>query len=420
MKNTPRSMISLFLLSCSVESAPLYFNSTEVVEAGTWDWKSKGYIIGGGDGNYGNLTLIGSSGYNHSFNVGVDGGDGFLTISEFTKNLNNNTYLSAGTVSKGDNSVSNTNGMINIIGPDTGPITTLDLSVGSSGLMDWNTQRNSQVTGTLNIIDGAILNVGESESFSKNRAYVGFGNTSNTGVINVSGYGSELNLINNAPYLGDSAENGSLYIGFIGSGILNITEGGKLSAGRISASTTLVQDDSVSAPKPPSAEINVSGASSQLIVRSQMSLAADALDTLQSIDVKYTQKGAGSAVLNVDNYADVIFEGKANTDLDGFENPVSGLFMASSVGTSATVNLNQNGYMTIANSNLSPEEDAIIAGDGKYAFNLNGGTLRVNDCKYCDNRLSTKINMNVLSESVLEAGDAKEMYLNGSLSGKGG
>jgi len=420
MNNVPKLMIPFFLLSCSVESAPLYFNSTEVVEVGTWDWNNKGYIIGGGDGNYGNLTLKGSSGYNHSFNVGVDGGNGILTLSESTKNLNKNTYFSTGTVSTGNNSVSNTIGTINIIGQGTGPITTLDLSVGSSGLMDWNTQRNSHVEGTLNIIEGAVLNVGEPEIYSKNRAYVGFGNTSNTGIINVSGDGSELNLISNAPYLGDSAENGALYLGFIGSGILNITEGGKLSAGRISASTTLVQDDSVSALKPPSAEINVSGENSQLIVRSQMSLAADALDTLQAIDVHYSQKGAGSAVLNVDNYADVIFEGKANTDLDGFDNPVSGLFMASSAGTSAIVNLNHNGYITIANSILSPEEDAIVAGDGKYAFNLNGGTLRVNDCKYCDNRLSTKVNMNVLSESVLEADDAKEMYLNGSLSGKGG
>lgn len=411
---------ALALISWTASAAPLYFNSSEVVESGTWDWKNKGYIIGGGDGENGDLILKGNSSYNHSFSVGFDGGKGSLTIAENVKNLNSNNNFSVGTVSEGSNSVSNTNGTINIIGSGTGSITTLDLSVGSSGLMDWNTQRNSQVTGKLNIIDGAVLNVGESELFSKNRAYVGFGNTSNTGIINVSGSGSELNLISNAPYLGDSVENGALYLGFIGSGILNVTDGGKLSAGRISASTTLVQDESVSALKPPSAEINVSGVDSQLIVQSQMSLAADALDTLQSIDVPYTQKGAGSAVLNIDNYADVIFEGKANTDTDGYPNTVSGLFMASGAGTSAIVNLNQNGYMTIANSKLSPEEDAIVAGDGEYAFNLNGGTLRINDCKYCDARLSTAVNMNVLSESVLEAGSAKEMYLKGSLSGKGG
>ncbi|WP_426786169.1 hypothetical protein ACP3TB_25000 (plasmid) [Rahnella variigena] len=117
MNNAPKLMIPFLLLSYSVESAPLYFNSTEVIEAGTWDWNNKGYIIGGGDGNYGNLTLKGSSGYNHSFNVGVDGGDGFLNISESAKNLNKNTYFSTGTVSNGNDSVSDTKGTINIIGP---------------------------------------------------------------------------------------------------------------------------------------------------------------------------------------------------------------------------------------------------------------------------------------------------------------
>ncbi|HEQ3521843.1 TPA: hypothetical protein VGS91_004850 [Citrobacter freundii] len=87
--------------------------------------------------------------------------------------------------------------------------------------------------------------------------------------------------------------------------------------------------------------------------------------------------GCRNAVLNVDNYADVIFEGKSNTDTDGYPNTVSGLFMASCAGASSVVNLNQNGYMTIENSKLSPEEDAIVAGDGEYAFNLNGGALEL-------------------------------------------
>lgn len=411
---------ALVLLSWSASASAIYFNSTEVSEEGTWDWKNKGYIIGGGEGNYGELSLKGSASYNHAFTVGLDGGNGSLTLSESAKNLNNSTYFSVGTASKGISSANDTVGVLNLVGADIGKVTSLDLSVGSSGHFDWDTKRDSQVTGTLNILDGATLDVGEPVNFSKNIAFVGSGNTSNTGIINISGKGSALNLISNAPYLGDSAENGSLYLGFIGKGIVNITDGGTLFAGRISASTTLANDDSFIALQPPSAEINVSGTGSQLIVGSQLSLAADALDTLQAIDVRVTQKGAGSAVLNIDNYADVIFEGKATTDIDGFDNPVSGLFMASNANTSAIVNLNKNGYMTISNSNLSSDKDAIVAGDGYYAFNLNGGTLRVNDCKYCDDRLSTKVNMNVLSESVLEAGDNKEMYLNGALTGEGG
>ncbi|CBG88400.1 putative outer membrane autotransporter [Citrobacter rodentium ICC168] len=411
---------ALMLLSWSTSASTLYFNSSEIVEDGTWDWENKGYVIGGGEGNNGKLILKGSSSYNHFFNVGMNGGNGSLTISEYAKNLNANTSFSVGTVSSDNISVNNTIGTLNIKGSDTGAITSLDLNVGSSGLYDWNTKRSSQVTGTLNIVDGAILNVGEPVNYSKNKAYVGAGNTSNTGIINVSGAGSELNLISNAPYLGDLAENGTLYLGYIGKGILNITDSGTFSAGQISASTTLANKDSFSALETPSAIINVSGPGSRLIVRSMMSLAADAIISLQAIDVRLTQKGAGNAVLNIDDYADVIFEGKANTDEDGFENLVSGLFMASNAATSAIVNLNKNGYMTISNSNLSPDEDAIIAGEGYYEFNLNGGTLRVNDCKYCDNKLTTKVNMNVLSESVLEADEHKEMYLNGSLTGQGG
>ncbi|MGC6099256.1 autotransporter outer membrane beta-barrel domain-containing protein [Enterobacter sp. ku-bf2] len=411
---------ALFLMSWSASSAPLYFNSSEVTEDGTWDWENKGYIIGGGDGQSGELILKGTSTYNHSFSVGVDGGKGSLTIAENAKNLNSDNTFKVGTVSEGNNSVNDTTGVLNLTGPNIGPLTSLGLHVGSSDIRDWNNKRDSQVNGVLNIRDGAILNVGKPVLFSDNKIFVGTGNNSNTGVITVTGPGSELNAINNDPSFGDYVENGSMYLGYIGRGILNIFDGGKVSAGRISASTIIDRDEAIANLLPPSAEINVSGAGSKLIVRSLMSLASDIMDTFPAIDVKVNMKGAGSAVLNIENDADVIFEGKANTDKDGFENLVSGLFMASSEGASATVNLNKNGFMTIANSNLSPEEDAIKAGDGYYAFNLNGGTLRVNDCKYCDNRLSTKVNMNVLSESVLEAGEAKEMYLNGSLSGKGG
>lgn len=80
-------VIALLSLSWSVSAAPLYFYSIETLEYGVWDWGNKGYIIGGGDENYGGLILKGSSGYNHSFSIGVDGGNGSLTISESTKNL---------------------------------------------------------------------------------------------------------------------------------------------------------------------------------------------------------------------------------------------------------------------------------------------------------------------------------------------
>ncbi len=411
---------TLALLSCSVSAAPPYFNSSEVWSDGLWDRNTKGDIIGGGDGNTGNLLLKGSSTYNSSFTVGLDGGNGSLTLSESATNINNTTYFAVGTVTTERTPIYNTHGILNLVGPQIGEVTSLDLRVGSSGNFDWNTQRDSEVTGVLNILDGAVMNVGEEKNFSKNKAYIGTGNASNTGILNISGSGSALILKNNAPYLGDSVENGSLYLGFIGRGIINITDGGKLYAGRISASTTLADDNTYLTDSSPSAEITVSGSGSRLIVGSQMSLAADALDDLQSIDVKVKQKGAGSAVLNIDNYGEVIFEGKANTDADGFENPVSGLFLASSNDTSATVNLNKDGFMTIANSKLSPDQDAIISGAGSYSFNLNGGTLRVNECDYCDDKLSTRVDMNVLSESVLESGNNKEMHLNGSLKGNGG
>jgi autotransporter family porin len=409
-----------------INSAPtafadtIYYNSTGVHSSGVWDWQSLGYVIGAGENNSAELTLKGTSGYDHAFSVGKDGGKGTLTISEFSRNVNDTTYFSVGSVTKENMTLSNTEGVLNLVGADIGEVTTLGLDIGSSGFFDWHTERESTVTGILNIRDGAIMKVGEAENFSNNKAYVGAGNISNTGIINISGVGSALRLINNAPYYGDSVENGTLYLGFIGNGIVNITDGGELSAGRISASTTLANNGPATVAKPPYAEINVTGEKSRLIIGSQMILAADVYDDLQSIDAKLTQKGAGSAVLNVSDYAEVVFEGKANTDIDGFDNPVSGLFMAGNSATSAIVNLNKNGFITIANSSLSSDKDAIIAGDGIYAFNLNGGTLRVNDCSYCEDTLSTEVDMNVLARSTLESGDNKQMLLKGSLAGHGG
>lgn len=101
---------ALFLMSWSASSAPLYFNSSEVTEDGTWDWENKGYIIGGGDGQSGELILKGTSTYNHSFSVGVDGGKGSLTIAENAKNLNSDNTFKVGTVSEGNNSVNDTTG----------------------------------------------------------------------------------------------------------------------------------------------------------------------------------------------------------------------------------------------------------------------------------------------------------------------
>lgn len=92
------------------------------------------------------------------------------------------------------------------------------------------------------------MNVGEEKLYSQNRVYVGFGNTSDTGILNISGSGSALIIKSNAPYLGDSAENGTLYLGYIGKGIVNITDGGELYAGRLSASTTFAGDDPTERP----------------------------------------------------------------------------------------------------------------------------------------------------------------------------
>lgn len=46
---------SIILLSLPASAAPLYFNSSEVLEDGIWDWENKGYIIGGGGGIVGSL-----------------------------------------------------------------------------------------------------------------------------------------------------------------------------------------------------------------------------------------------------------------------------------------------------------------------------------------------------------------------------
>ncbi|WP_235432614.1 autotransporter outer membrane beta-barrel domain-containing protein [Pragia fontium] len=414
----------------SAKAAPPYFNDSDVVSSGVWDWKNKGNVIGGGDGNRGELILQGSASYNNDFSVGYNGGNGVLTIKDNAINANGLTRFQIGTVYPRNTPSSETHGVLNLIGSGMGEINSRGLSVGDTGLLfDVKTQRDKAITGVLNILDGARLSVSPIPDkfweYSDSQLWVGSGNSVNSGTINISGKNSQLSLINKYieehPYYDDSMVDADAFLGYLGEADINISDGGSFIAGRIIASFIGKNDIVGNLSKLPSVNINVTGAGSKLGVQGLMALASNAGGRVYTVDIGTDIKGIGNAVLTVEKGAEVYFEGKAYVGGDGFEVPTSGLFLASDEGSSATVNLNAGGTISISDSNLSPNKDGIVAGAGAYDFNLNGGTLRVNSCKYCDDKLTTSVNMNVLSESFLEADDAdKRMMLNGNLVGAGG
>ncbi|SQI40954.1 Uncharacterised protein [Leminorella richardii] len=254
--------------------------------------------------------------------------------------------------------------------------------------------------------------------------WAGSGNSANKGIININGKNSSLHvrneIIESSPYIEDGVVDGNVYLGYLGDADVNISNGGSFITGRMIASFARKNDDINSLVKTPTVNINVTGSGSKLGIQSLLALASSEGGNVFSIDFHAQTKGVGTAVLTVEDGAEVYFEGKAYMAADGFGERTSGLFLASDLGSSATVNLNSGGTISISDSSLSPTKDGIVAGDGSYDFNLNGGTLRVNSCEYCDNKLTTAVNMNVLSESVLEADTDKKMMLNGNLVGNGG
>lgn len=424
----PIGVIATLSISCSANAVPPYYNDSGVVSSGLWDWQNKGNVIGGGDGNSGELILQGSASYNNSFSVGYNGASGSLTIKDNAANVNGTTGFKVGTTYYNQALGHETSGTLNLIGQGIGTINSKGLSVGDTSVYDRYVQRDKTVTGVVNILDGASLNVGAasgtSSQASDNVLWAGSGNSANTGTINISGTNSQLSVINKAlegsGYYDDSMVNGDAYLGYLGDANINISDGGSMIAGRIIASFVRKDDVPGNFSKLSSVNIYVTGSDSKLGIQSSLSLASGASGEIYDIDFNDQIKGAGSATLTVENGAEVYFEGKAYIGADGYEVPESGLFLASDVGSSATVNLNTGGTISISDSALSPEKDGIVAGDGVYNFNLNGGTLRVNACKYCDDKLTTSVNMNVLSESFLEADTDKQMMLNGNLAGAGG
>lgn len=60
--------------------------------------------------------------------------------------------------------------------------------------------------------------------------WIGSGNAANTGILNISGEGSSLSLINKkieeSSYYDDSMVNGDAYLGYLGHAVVNVTNGG--------------------------------------------------------------------------------------------------------------------------------------------------------------------------------------------------
>ncbi|MBK5143128.1 autotransporter outer membrane beta-barrel domain-containing protein [Budviciaceae bacterium BWR-B9] len=416
-------------ISYSVNAAPPYYNESGTASSGLWDWENKGNVIGGDDGNRGELILQGSASYNNMFSVGYNGGNGALTIKDNATHTGETTRFYVGFVSNTQPRTEDTVGVLNLIGSGIGHIDTSVLRIGDTSEYDRYTVRDKAVTGTLNILDGASVNVGPVSgtpgSVSGGVMWVGNGNAVNTGTVNVSGANSKLSLINkvfeSSPYVEDYIVNGDAYLGYYGDANINISDGGSLTTGRMIASFAKYNDVINSGEKTSTVNINVTGAESKLAIQSLLALASSEGGEVYGIDFYANIKGVGTAILTVEDGAEVYFEGKAYADGYGFPEKTSGLFLASDAGSSATVNLNAGGTISISDSNLAPEKNGIVAGAGDYNFNLNGGTLRVNSCEYCDDKLTTSVNMNVLSESFLEADTAdKRMLLNGNLVGDGG
>lgn len=405
----------------------VYYNDSSTLSSGTWSGKNNGNIIGGGDGNSGHLNLSGTSEYSDISAVGFDGAIGTLTINESSKSTGDINLFKVGSATASKLS-SNTDGTLNIVGPSTGNINFLGLRIGDTSVYDRYTVRDKSVTGAVNILDGATVNIGatsqSSWDASNNVMWIGSGNAANTGILNISGEGSSLSLINKkieeSSYYDDSMVNGDAYLGYLGHAVVNVTNGGTFTAGRIVASFLRKSDIADNLAKLSTTDITVNGKNSKIVVQSLMALASNVGGRIYDIDFSDSLQGVGKATLTVEDGGEVNFEGKSYIADDGYEVATSGLFLASDQKSDATVNLNHGGTISISNSVLSSEEDGIIAGLGKYAFNLNGGTLRVNSCKYCDNQLTTSVDMNVLSVSFLEADENKSMSLKGNLIGAGG
>ncbi|GKX54657.1 hypothetical protein SOASR030_07690 [Leminorella grimontii] len=421
-------LVTAPLVSNSIYAAPPHYNNTGEVSSGLWDWENQGNVIGGGDGNSGELVLQGSASYNNPFFVGYNGGNGSLTIKDNAAFIGEITSFNVGTATSQITQSNETKGVLNLIGAGIGHINASVLKVGDTSVYDRYTQRDKSVTGILNILDGASVSVGPVSGSPGTSMggilWAGSGNTANTGIINVSGKNSQLyirnEIIESSPYVEDYIVDGNAYLGYLGDATVNISDGGSLITGRMIASFARSSDVIDNLTKTPTVNINVTGSGSKLGIQSLLALASSDAGSVYSIDFFAQTKGVGTAVLTVADGAEVYFEGKAYMDADGFDVLKSGLFLAGDTGTSATVNLNAGGTISISDSILSPTEDGIVAGDGTYDFNLNGGTLRVNSCEYCDDKLTTAVNMNVLSESFLEADADKQMMLNGNLVGEGG
>ncbi|VFS47241.1 hypothetical protein [Budvicia aquatica] len=93
----PIGIIATLSISYSANAVPPYYNDSGVVSSGLWDWQNKGNVIGGGDGNSGELILQGSASYNNSFSVGYNGASGSLTIKDNAANVNGTTGFKVGT-----------------------------------------------------------------------------------------------------------------------------------------------------------------------------------------------------------------------------------------------------------------------------------------------------------------------------------
>jgi outer membrane autotransporter protein len=120
--------------------------------------------------------------------------------------------------SNGALTVTGSGSQVEMLGVDSGLASFVD--VGGDG------------TGTLNVLDGATLDVlGAGESVSVLRAG---GEASGNGAIVVSGAGSALNVSNNLT--GSSSENGLIAIGQAGSGTMRISDGATVSNSAIGSS----------------------------------------------------------------------------------------------------------------------------------------------------------------------------------------
>ncbi|MFA5165328.1 MAG: hypothetical protein WC481_07180, partial [Candidatus Omnitrophota bacterium] len=225
----------------------------------------------------------------------------------------------------------------------------LDIGAGSTWTNSGNLYLGESGTGTLTISGGGVL--------TNNFAWVGY-NAGSTGTINVTGEGSDWNCLG-------SGYAGLLYLGSRGSGTLNISDGGTVSANYVYLGSYSGSDGI----------IDITGSGSTLTSRNALVIGNSGSGTMTVSD--------GGDVVNVDGYIGQGFAGTATVTGAGSTWTSSGTIYVGNGGTGdltvsdgAAVSCTQFDLSSASGGGTSLAGTATVTGAGS-TLTTNGGMLNI-------------------------------------------